>query len=79
MKNLKELQNLLKIFDTKENKRTIFASDLNTIFNSKLEAKHGKQLPKRKSIAKLVNIKESLNISNILNIRNRKSQNFAFR
>ena len=57
MKNLKELQNLLKFFDIKENKRTIFASDLNIIFN----------------------IKESLNISNILNIRNRKSQNFAFR
>ena len=46
MKNLKEIQNLLKIFDIKKNKRIIFASDFNIIFNSKLEAKHGKQLPK---------------------------------
>ena len=38
------------------------ASVFNIIFNSKLESKGGKPLPKRKPIAKLVDIKESLDI-----------------
>ena len=37
-------------------------------FNSKLEAKGGKPLWKRKSIAKLVEIKETLDIGDILKV-----------
>ena len=39
----------------------------------------GKLLPKRKSIIKLVDIKQSLDICDIWRIRNAKRQNFTFR
>ena len=65
-----ELQSLLQNLDVSQNKRIIFADDLNIFFNSKLEAKGGKPLLKRKSIAKLVEMKESLDICDIWRIRN---------
>ena len=66
-------------FDINQNKRIIFAGDFNIFFTSKPEARGGKPIPKRKSIIKLVDIKESLDICNILRIRNPKHQNFTFR
>ena len=65
-----ELQSLLQNLDVSQNKRIIFADDFNIFFNSKLEAKGGKPLLKRKSIAKLVEMKESLDICDICRIRN---------
>ena len=70
VKILEELQSLLKNLDVSQNKRIIFADDFNIFFKSKLEAKGGKPLLKRKSIAKLVEIKESLDICDIWRIRN---------
>ena len=49
IKILEELQNLLKNLDISQNKRIIFADDLDIFFNSKLEAKGGKPLLKRKN------------------------------
>ena len=57
----------------------IFAGDFNTFFNLKLEAKGGKQLLKRKFIAKLVEIKEVSDICDIWRIRNPNNRNFTFR
>ena len=74
-----ELQSLLKFFDVNQNKRIIFVGDFNIFFISKLEARSGKPLPKRKSIIKLVDIKERLDICDIWRIRNPKRQNFTFR
>ena len=68
-----ELQSLLNFFDINQNKRIIFAGDFNIFFSSKLEARDGK------SIIKLVDIKESLDICDIWRIRNPKRQNFTFR
>ena len=48
-----------------------------SFFNSNLEAKGGKPLPKRKSIAKLVDIKESLDICDIWRIGNPNCQSFT--
>ena len=79
VKTLEQLQSLLKIVDINQNKRIIFACGFNIFFNSKLEAKGGKPLLKRKSIARLVEIKGSLDISHIQRIRNLKSQGFTFR
>ena len=70
VKILEELQSLLKKLDSSQNKRIIFAGDFNIFFNSKLEAKGGKPLLKRKSITKLAEIKESLDICDIWRIRN---------
>ena len=74
-----ELQSLLQNLDVSQNKRIIFADDFNIFFNSKLEAKGGKPLLKRKSIAKLVEMKESLDICDICRIRNPNTWNFIFR
>ena len=74
-----ELQNLLIFFDINQNKRIIFAGDFNIFFNSKLEARGSKPIPKRKSIIKLLYIKEKLNLCHIWRIRNPMRQNFTFR
>ena len=79
VKNLEELQNLLKNLDISQNKRIIFKGNFSIFFNSKLEAKGSKRLLKRKSIAQLVEIKESLDICDICRIRNPNTRNFTFR
>ena len=79
VKILEELQSLLKNLDSSQNKRIIFAGDFNIFFNAKLEAKGGKPLLKRKSITKLAEIKESLDICDIWRIRNPNTWNFTFR
>ena len=74
-----ELQSLLKSFDINQNKRIIFAGNFNIFFSSKLEARFRKPLPKRKSIIKLAEIKESLDICDVWRIRNPKRKNVTFR
>ena len=59
----KILMGLVSFFDINQNKRIIFVGDFNIFFSSKLEARGGKPILKRKSITKLVHIKESLDIS----------------
>ena len=56
------VKKLVKKWDISQNERIIFAGDFNIFFNSKLEAKGGKSLLKIKSIAKLVEKKETLDI-----------------
>ena len=65
-----ELQSLLKFFDFNQNKRIIFAGAFNIFFSSKLEARGGKPIPKRKSVIKLADIKESFDICDIWRSRN---------
>ena len=76
---LEELQSLLKNLDIGQNKRIIFAGDFNIFFNLKLEVKGRKPLLKRNSIAKLVEIKECLDICDIWRFRNRNIRKFTFR
>ena len=78
-KTFNELQSLLSFFDINEDRRIIFSGDFNIFFNLKLEARGGKPIPKRKSIIKLVDIREILDICDIWRIRNPKRQNFTFR
>ena len=70
---------MLKSFDINQNETIIFAGNFNIFFSSKLEARFGKPLPKRKSIIKLAEIKESLDICDIWRIRNLKRKNVTFR
>ena len=69
---------MLKYFDINQDKWIIFARDFRIFFNSKVEVNCGKPLPKIKSISKLVDIKESLDICDIWRIRNPKCQSFTF-
>ena len=65
-----ELQNLLKFFDVNQNNRILFAGPFNIFFSSKLEARGGKPVLKKKSVKKLADIKESLDICDIWRSRN---------
>ena len=65
-------------FGINQNKRIIFTGDFNIFFSSKLEARNQSQ-KKKKSVIKLLDIKESLDIGDIWRIRNPKHQNFTFR
>ena len=56
------VKKLFQKWDISQNERIIFAGDFNIFFNSKLKAKGGKSLLKIKSIAKLVEKKETLDI-----------------
>ena len=76
---MEELQSFLRNLDFNQNKRIIFAVDFKIFFYSNLEIKGGKPIPKRKSIAKLVEIKESLDICDIWRIRNPNTRNFICR
>ena len=57
VKFLEELQTQLKKLNISQNKQIIFADNFNIFFNSRLDAKGGKALLKRKSTGKLVGIK----------------------
>ena len=78
-KNFRRVSELVKNLDNNQNKHIIVEGDFNTFFISKLKTKGVKPLLKSKSIAKLVKIKESLDICDICRIRNLKSQNFTFK
>ena len=70
---------VLKNLDITQNKFIIFAGDFNIFFNSKLEGKGFKPLLKRKSLAKLLEIKERLDICDMWKIRSHSTRNFTFR
>ena len=59
MKNLSKLFALLKTVDIDPNKNLIMAGDFNLFFNSKLDAAGGNPTLKRKSLAKLIELKEA--------------------
>ena len=65
-----ELQSFSNVFDINQNKRITFAGDFNIFFSSKIETRGDKPILKRKSIIKLVHIKESLDISDTWRNRN---------
>lgn len=59
LNNLNILEGLIKNLDIIQNKLIIIAGDFNIYFNSKLETKGGEPLLIRKSMAKLVEMRES--------------------
>ena len=60
---LNNLFALLKTFDINPNKHIIMAGDFNLFFNSKLDAAGGNPTLRRKSLAKLIELKEAYVIS----------------
>ena len=61
------------------NKNIILGGDFNMHFDSKLEAKGGKPVLKKQSIAKMVELLENFDLCDIWHIRNLKKRRFAFR
>ena len=52
--------------------------DYNLLFDSKLDAQGGTPTMKKKSLAKIIELKESQDLCNIWRIRNMKSKQFIF-
>ena len=52
--------------------------DFNLLFDSKLDAQGGNPTMKKKSLAKLIELKESYDLCNIWRIRNKKSRQCTF-
>ena len=56
---LSSLSKLLEDFDISLTKQLVMAGDFNLFFNSKLEAQGGNPTLKKKSLAKLIEFKET--------------------
>ena len=70
VKTLSELDDALNNFDLCPSKSIIFGGDFNIIFNKNLDAKGGNPTLKLNSIAKLIKLKESMDLIDIWRIRN---------
>ena len=75
---LSSLFKLLEEFDISPTKQLVMAWDFNFFFNSKLEAQGGNPTLKKKSLAKLIEFKETYDLCNIWTVRNTKSTRFTF-
>ena len=60
------------------NKNVILGGDFNLFFNTSLETQGGIPILKKKSLAKLTEVKETLDLCDIKRIRNPKSKRFTF-
>ena len=63
---------LLKTFDIDPNKHIVMAGDFNLFFNQKLDTAGGNPTLKRKSLAKLIKLKEAYDLCDIWRTRNTK-------
>ena len=73
------LQKLLEKFDDYNKKNIVFGGDFNLIFDCKFDASGGNPILTRKSLAKLIEIKETLYLCDIWRIRNPNVKRFTFR
>ena len=64
---------------TKKNIEVIFRGDFNSIFDCKFDASGRNPILKKKSLAKLIDIKETLCLWDIWKIRNPNVKGFTFR
>ena len=60
------------------NKKEILGSDFNLFFNTSLETQCGNPILKKKILAKVIEIKKTLDLCNIWRIKNPKSKRFTF-
>ena len=81
-KQLNTLDDLTPLLSTSELihvKRKSLTGDFNLFFNFTLETKGGNPSLKRRSLRKLIEIKETWDVCDIWKIRNCKVKNFTFR
>ena len=76
---LNDLLNILETFEDIQDKNFVLGGDFNVILNRVLDSKGGKPVIKKKTIAKLIQITENLDLCDIWRIRNPKRKRFTFR
>ena len=70
---------MMKTIDINENSNLLLPGDFNVFFNANLKFCGGNSSFKQKSVAKLNEIIETLNLCDIWRIRNLKTKRFTFR
>ena len=76
---MKNLHLLLDRLDIHQNERIILAGDFNLFLDTTLEAEGGSPCLKKKSVAKLIKIKEHFDLCDIWRLRNPDVKQFTFR
>ena len=76
---LNDLINILETFKDILNKSVVVGGDFNVILNPSLDSDGGKPVIKKKTIAKLIQITENLDLCDIWKIHNPKRKQFTFR
>ena len=76
---LNDLINILKTLEDIQNKSVVLDGDFNVILNPTLDSEGGKSVIKKKSMAKLIQITENLDLCDIWRILNPKRKRFTFR
>ena len=79
LQTLSDLNDILGNINDIETKNIILGGDFNVFFNLSLEASGGNPVLKKKSIAKLIQLKEKFSLCDIWRIRNPKVKRFTFR
>ena len=78
LNTLSDLSNMLEKIDDINNKSIVFGGDLNLFFEVKLEAQGGNPVLKKKSLAKLIQIKEKFDLCDIWRVRNPNTKRYTF-
>ena len=76
---LNDLTNILEIFKDIQNKSVVLSGYFNVILNLSLDSEGGKPIIKKRTIAKLIQITENLDLCNIWRIRKPKRKRFTVR
>ena len=76
---LNDLINILETFEDVQNKSVVLVGDFNVILNPSIDLKGGKPVIKKKTIAKIIQITENLDLCDIWRICNPKRKRFTFR
>ena len=76
---MNNLHLLLDSLDIHQNKQIILAGDFNLFLDTTLEAEGGSPCLKKKSVAKLIKIKEHFDLCDIWRLRNPDVKQFTFR
>ena len=71
--------NILETFEHIQNRSVVLDGDYNVILNPSLDSESGKPVIKKKTIVKLIQITENLDLCDISRIRSPKRKQFTFR
>ena len=75
---LSSLFEILEEFDISLTKQLVMARDFNLFFNPKLNVQGGNPTLKNRSLAKLIEFKETYHLCDMWRVRNTKSKRFTF-
>ena len=79
LKTLSKLTEMLTKLHLTQNNNIICAGDFNLFFNVKLESYGGNPVFKKRSVGKIVELKETYNLTDIWRIRNPKAKQYTLR